>query len=90
MSSSCEDEQAKLTTRIAELKATIDNENESSGNTDNFLVLVKKHPNSEEVTAGIIRKFVEKIFVYKTERIDGKKVSALRLYGTAMKNRHSQ
>ena len=79
MSKSYEDEQSALTTRIAELKSTIDSENERSDNTDKFLALVKKHINTEELTAGLIREFVEKIFVYNTERVDGKKVQRIKI-----------
>lgn len=79
MSESYEDEQSTLTTRIAELKSTIASENECSDNTDRFLALVKKHINAEELTAGLIREFVEKIFVYKTERVDGKKVQRIKI-----------
>ena len=79
MSKSYEDEQSTLTTRIAELKSTIASENERSDNTDKFLALVKKHINTEELTAGLIREFVEKIFVYNTERVDGKKVQRIKI-----------
>lgn len=79
MSTNYEDEQNTLTSRIAELKTLITNENESSDNTDRFLSIVRKYTHITELTAALIREFVEKIYVYKTERIDGKKVQRIKI-----------
>ena len=79
MSANYEDEQSNLAKRISELKATISNEKECSDNTDRFLAIVRKYTDVTELTAALIREFVEKIYVYKTERVDGKKVQRIKI-----------
>lgn len=79
MSDNYEEEQSTLTMRIAELKTLIANENENADNTDRFLAIVRKYTDITEFTAALIREFVEKIYVYKTERIDGKKVQRIKI-----------
>ncbi|MFU2424008.1 MAG: DUF4368 domain-containing protein [Bacteroides sp.] len=71
MSASYEEEQKSLESRVAELKKFIAAEKESSMNVDRFLALVRKYTDVKELTAEIIREFVEKIYVYQSERIDG-------------------
>jgi site-specific DNA recombinase len=79
MTTSYEDEQKTLESRIRELKATIGTVTESSSNVDAFLKLVRKYTVIQELTAEIIREFVEKIYVYKAERIDGKRIQRIKI-----------
>jgi 2,3-bisphosphoglycerate-independent phosphoglycerate mutase len=46
---------------------------------DAFLKLVRKYTDIQELTAEIIREFVEKIYVYKAERINGKRVQRIKI-----------
>ena len=48
-------------------------------NVDNFLTLVRKYTDIKELTPEIIREFVEKIYVYKAERIDGRRVQRIKI-----------
>ena len=48
-------------------------------NADRLLNLVKKYTDIHELTAEIIREFVERIYVHQTERIDGKRVQRIRI-----------
>ena len=73
-----ENEQAELKDRITELQDFISNEQESAVNTDRFIRLVKKYTDVQELNAEIIREFVEKIYIYKAERIGGKKVQKIK------------
>ena len=50
---------------------TIDTAKEQSLNTDRFLALVKNYTGIAELDAEIIRQFIEKIIVYKAEKVDG-------------------
>jgi DNA invertase Pin-like site-specific DNA recombinase len=79
MTASYEDEQKTLESRIRELKAAIGTVTENASNVDAFLKLVRKYTDIQELTAEIIREFVEKIYVYKAERIDGKRVQRIKI-----------
>jgi len=60
--------------RINDLKYTIDTANEQSLNTDRFLALVKKYTEIIELDAEIIREFIDKIIVFKAEKVDGRRI----------------
>ena len=79
MTTSYEDEQKMLESRIRELKAAIGTVTENASNVDAFLKLVRRYTDIQELTAEIIREFVEKIYVYKAERIDGKRVQRIKI-----------
>lgn len=79
MSANYEEEQHTLRNRVNELKRLIDSEKENSINVDRFLSLVRKYTDVKELTAEIIREFVEKIYVHQMERINGQKVQRIRI-----------
>ena len=79
MSASYEAEQETLESRIAELKDFIKCENENSSNADSFISIVKKHSEITELTAEIIREYVEKIYVYNAEKVDGRRVQMIKI-----------
>ena len=79
MTTSYEDEQKTLESRIRELKAAIGTVTENASNVDAFLKLVRRYTDIQELTAEIIREFVEKIYVYKAEHIDGKRVQRIKI-----------
>ncbi len=79
MTASYEEEQKTLDSRIKELKNAISSAAESTANVDSFLKLVRKYTDIQELNAEIIREFVEKIYVYKAERIDGKRVQRIKI-----------
>ena len=74
MSKTNEKEQKTLESRVTELLNMITSEQEANVNADRFLNLVKKYTDIHEMTAEIIREFVERIYVHQTEGIDGKLV----------------
>ncbi len=74
-----ESEQIELKKRITYLNTLISDEHERSNNTEKFLDVVRKYTEVTELTATVIREFVEKIYVYKTERIDGIKVQQIKI-----------
>ena len=79
MTANYEAEQHTLENRVAELKSTMTTEKESALGVDHFLTLVRKYTYIKELTAEIIREFVEKIYVYKAERIDGRRVQRIKI-----------
>ena len=79
MSDSYEVEQRSLEKRVAELESCISSEQANSINAAHFLELVRKYTDIKEISAELIREFVEKIYVYKSERIEGKKVQRIKI-----------
>ena len=77
MSANYEAEQQTLESRTQELKEIINSEKENSLNADRFLKLVRKHTDIKELTAEVLRELVEKVYVYQSKRIDGKKVQRI-------------
>lgn len=54
-----------------ELQEFIDKSKEQTLNVDSFLKVVRKYTDITELTAEIIRSFVERIDVYKPEKVPG-------------------
>ena len=79
MSESYENEQKTLENRADVLRGQIYSQEESRDNADRFLKIVRKYTDITELTPEIIREFVERVEVFKAERIDGKKVQRLRI-----------
>mgnify|MGYP001154920589 CR=1 FL=1 len=79
MTASYEEKQKTLQADVRELKAAIGTVTERTSNVDTFLKLVCKYTDIKELTAEIIMEFAEKIFVYKAERIDGKRVQRINI-----------
>lgn len=71
MSTTYDAEQKELEQRQIELQEFIDKSNEQTLNVDSFLKVVRKYTNITELTAEIIRSFVERIDVYKPEKVPG-------------------
>lgn len=79
LSETYEAEQTGFKDRITELQDFIEHEQETAVNTDSFIRLVKKYTDVQELNAEIIREFVDKIYIYKAERIGGKKVQHIKI-----------
>lgn len=71
MSATYEAEQKQLEARVYELETAIAEAHEQRLNVDSFLGMVRKYTDVTELTAEIIRSFVEKIVVKKPEKIPG-------------------
>lgn len=79
LSTNYENEQHTLEARVSELQKLITSEKDKCANVDSFLKIVRKYADIEELTPEIIREFVEKIYVYNAERIDGKRVQKIKI-----------
>ena len=79
MTARYETEQKDLQNRVKELREAISAEQESNANVDRFLALVRKYTDVQELTAEIIRAFVEKVIVHQAEKIDGHRVQKVRI-----------
>lgn len=79
MSADYETEQNGLMKRSIVLKRTIDATKEKTLNTDRFLGLVKKYTEITELDAEIIREFIDRIVVYKSETANGRRKQRIRI-----------
>ena len=79
MTAKYEEEQKALQSRTVELREAIAAEQESNVNIDRFLALVRKYTDVKELTAEIIREFVEKVIVHQAEKVDGQRVQKVRI-----------
>ena len=79
MSATYEAEQKALESRIAELDEFITTAREKSLNAEYFLQLVQKYTDIKELDAEIIREFVEKIIVFKAEKVDGHRMQRIQI-----------
>lgn len=71
MSATYETEQKQLEARVSELEAAIAEAREQRLNVNSFLGMVLRYTDITELTAEIIRSFVEKIEVKKPEKVPG-------------------
>lgn len=71
MTETYEAEQAEILKRKNELKSFIEQAKGQSLNVDSFLKVVRKYTDITEITGEIIRNFVERIDVYKPEKVPG-------------------
>ncbi|MDU2095693.1 MAG: DUF4368 domain-containing protein [Negativicoccus succinicivorans] len=79
MSENYEAEQKTLECRLTKLRGLIASQQESNVNVDRFLALVRRYTGITELTPEIIREFVERIEIFKPERINGHKVQKMRI-----------
>lgn len=79
MTSNYETEQKQLLERVAQLQQFLDSSKEKSLNAEYFLSLVRKYTSIETLDAEIIREFVEKIIVFKAEKVDGRRVQRIQI-----------
>ncbi len=69
----------ELNEMIIQLKIEISSAQEETANADRFLSLVRKYTDIKELTAEILREFVERVYVHQAEHIDGKKIQKIRI-----------
>lgn len=79
MIASYEAEQKGLESRSEKLKAVIAQNNASAEGANRFISIVHKHSDIKELSAELIRAFVEKIYVSEKQVVDGKKTQKIRI-----------
>ncbi len=79
MSADYEAEQKALEERNTVLKKALDTAKEQTLNTDRFLALVRKYTEIPELDAEIIREFIDRIIVFKTEKVNGRRMQRIRI-----------
>ena len=84
MSATYEVEQQTLEKRVAELQILMDGAKQKAMNVEYFLSLVRKYTDIHELTGEIIREFVEKIIVFKAEKVDGHRQQRIQIIYNAI------
>lgn len=84
MSATYEAEQQTLEKRVAELQILMDCAKQKAMNVEYFLSLVRKYTDIQELTGEIIREFVEKIIVFKAEKVDGHRQQRIQIIYNAI------
>ena len=79
MSENYESEQKSLERRTIELRSNIAIQKENCINVSSFVALVRKHTDIQELSAEVIREFVERVEVFQPVRVGGRKVQRLRI-----------
>ena len=67
-----ETEQSGLKSKVGQLQAMLDEAREQKSNIDSFIKLVKRYTEIPELTAEIVREFIERVEVGQGEWVDGK------------------
>lgn len=72
-------EQAELKQKVVELKAVLSAKEESDSGLAKFVLLVRSYTEVKELTPEILNSFIDKIYIGKPERIDGKRVQEVKI-----------
>ncbi|WP_312753655.1 DUF4368 domain-containing protein [Rummeliibacillus suwonensis] len=79
LSTGYEQEQKDLEDRVNELQSLIETDKSNTLNAESFLKLVRKYTDILTLDAEIIREFVEKVIVFKAEKIDGRRTQRIQI-----------
>ena len=74
-----EKEQNELEERRYNIENNISEETDSAQNVDRFIKIIHRYAEIDELTAELIREFVEKIMISKREKIDGVKAQRVHI-----------
>ncbi len=77
MSANYEEEQATLGSRVAELQDMISTVKSKTEGVDSFLKIVRGRTEIQELTATIIREFVDKIYVHQAVDFNGHRIQQI-------------
>lgn len=72
-------EQAELKQKVVELKAVLSAKEESDSGLAKFVLLVRSYTEVKELTPEILNSFIDKIYIGKPERIDGRRVQEVKI-----------
>ena len=74
-----ETEQAELKQKVVELKAVLSAKEESDSGLAKFVLLVRSYTEVKELTPEMLNSFIDKIYIGKPERIDGRRVQEVKI-----------
>lgn len=80
LSSDYEKEQQELEISMQEIREKLAQFEEDTDRTEEFLSLVRKYTDIQELTPAIVNEFVDKVMVHKIEEIDGERVQEIEIF----------
>ena len=80
LSSDYEKEQQELEVFIKEIQEKLTQFEEDADRTEEFLSLVHKYTDIQELTPAIVNEFVDKVLVHKIEKTDGDRVQEIEIF----------
>ena len=80
MSKRYEDEQAELKVKISELSAVIEEKEQKSADTSQFLEIVRKYTEITELTPEIMHELIERIVVHAPDKSSGHRIQQIDIY----------
>ena len=80
LSSDYEKEQQGLEISMQEIREKLMQFEDDTDRTEEFIFLVHKYTDIQELTPAIINEFVDKVLIHKAERIDGERVQEIEVY----------
>ena len=80
LSAKYESEQRSIAERVEQLKKAYDEMSDKAGQADFFISAVKKYTRVKKLTPLMLNELVEKIEVYQTEIVDGKRTQKIVIY----------
>ena len=80
MSKVYEDEQSELKVKISELSSIIEEKEQKSADTSQFLEIVRKYTEITELTPEIMHELVEKIVVHAPDKSSGHRIQQIDIY----------
>ena len=80
MSKGYEDEQSELKVKISELLAAIEEKEQKSADTSQFLEIVRKYTEITELTPEIMHELIERIVVHAPDKSSGHRVQQIDIY----------
>ena len=72
-------EQKALKPEIEKLQQELQKEESKSVNVNNFISIVKKYTDIQELTPQLVREFIEKIIVHDAQVIDGERIQEIEI-----------
>ena len=80
LSSDYEKEQQELEISMQEIREKLAQFEDDTDRTEEFLSLVRKYTDIQELTPVIVNEFVDKVMVHKIEEIDGERVQEIEIF----------
>ena len=80
LSSDYEKEQQELEISMQEIREKLAQFEDDTDRTEEFLSLVRKYTDIQELTPAIVNEFVDKVMVHKIEEIDGERVQEIEIF----------
>lgn len=81
-----EEEQAEINKKIRILQTEISKEEDHIGTADEFIHIIKKYSDLQELTPEVVKAFISRIVVWNAQKQDGKRIQKIEIYYNCVGN----